>query len=273
MTTLRLCVAYDGTDFSGFQRQPSQRTVQGVLEAALSELAGEAVRMKGAGRTDAGVHALGQVVSLESAALDGDAPGMIMRAMPKLLPRDVAVVDAQSGPEGFDARADARSRTYTYLLWCSHSPHPLYSKYAVTPRTEIDASLLSQALRCVVGTHDFSSFARVRDDQTPIRTVTEAYAVADGPFIRVRMVAESFLHQMVRSVVGSALDVAAGRKPVSWMSEVLEAKDRAAAGSVARPHGLTLVDVGYDEAQWPDRPTVTWPWTDVVHVPGQRACA
>lgn len=273
MTTLRLCIAYDGTDFSGFQRQPSQRTVQGVLETALEELTGEPVCVKGAGRTDAGVHALGQVVSFASSALNGDAPATIMRAMPKLLPRDVGVVDAQSGPEGFDARADARSRAYTYLLWCASSPHPLYSKYAVSPRTEIDASLLSQALRVVVGTHDFSSFARVRDDQTPIRTVTEAYAVADGPFVRVRVVAESFLHQMVRSIVGSALDVASGRKPVSWMTDVLEAKNRSAAGSVARPHGLTLVDVGYPDAPWPQRPIVTWPWTDVVHVPGQRECA
>lgn len=274
MTTLRMCVAYDGTDFSGFQRQPSQRTVQGVLETALSELAGAGVQVRAAGRTDAGVHALGQVVSFESSALGEDAPAMIiMRAMPKLLPRDVAVIDAQSGPEGFDARVHARSRTYAYLLWCSQSPHPLYRKYAVWPRAEVDAGLLSQALRCVVGTHDFSSFARVRDDQTPIRTVTEATAVADGPFVRVCVVAESFLHQMVRSIVGSALDVAAGRKPVSWMREVLEARDRAAAGSVAPPQGLTLVDVGYEDAPWPQRPGVTWPWTDVVYVPGQRACA
>ncbi len=273
MTSLRLCVAYDGTDFSGFQRQPSQRTVQGVLESALGELMGEAVRVKGAGRTDAGVHALGQVVSFESSSHGADAAAMITRAMPKLLPRDVAVVDAQPGPEGFNARADALSRTYAYLLWCAESPHPLYRKYAVWPRAEVDAGLLSKALRCVVGTHDFSSFARVREDQTPVRTLTEASAVADGPFVRVRIVAESFLHQMVRSIVGTALEVAAGRKPVSWMREVLEARDRAAAASVAPAHGLTLVDVGYPDAAWPQRPAITWPWTDVVYVPGQRACA
>lgn len=278
MTTIRLCVAYDGTDFSGFQRQPSQRTVQGVLEDALSELAGEQVRTRGAGRTDAGVHALGQVVSFDqpgvSSALDGaEAPTMILRSMPKYLPRDVAVVDAQAGPDGFDARLSARSRTYAYLLWCASSPHPLYRKYALWPRADVDPVLLAQALRAVVGTHDFTSFGRVRSDQTPVRTITEANAVCDGPFVRVRVVGESFLHQMVRSLVGTALEIAVGRKPVSWMTEVLEARNRAAAGSVAPAHGLTLVDVEYPNVAWPERPALTWPWTDTVYVPGQRACA
>lgn len=274
MTTIRLCVAYDGTEFSGFQRQPSQRTVQGVLEDALSQVSGESIGLRGAGRTDAGVHALGQVVSFETTSLEGaEAPGMLMRAMPRYLPRDVAVVDAQAGPAGFDARLSARSRTYAYLLWCASSPHPLYRKYALCPRAELDPTLLTRSLRAVIGTHDFTSFGRVRSDQTPVRTIIEANAVNDGPFIRIRIVGESFLHQMVRSIVGTALEIAVGRKPVSWMADVLDARNRAAAGPVAPAHGLTLVDVGYPDISWPGRPELTWPWTDTVYVPGQRACA
>jgi tRNA pseudouridine38-40 synthase len=271
---LRLCVAYDGTDFAGFQSQPTERTVQGVLEHALGRLAGSNVRVRGAGRTDAGVHALGQVVTLEDRADPGALhPDVVLRAMPGLLPRDVAVLDAQPAPECFDARNSATSREYAYLLWCEESPHPLYRKYAIWPRSNVDAGLLSRALQSVVGTHDFSSFARVREEQTPVRTIVEARAVSDGPFVRVRIVGESFLHQMVRSIVGTALDIGSGRKPVSWMREVLEARDRAAAGPVAPAHGLTLVDVAYADVAWPRRPRVTWPWSDAHYFREQRGIA
>jgi tRNA pseudouridine38-40 synthase len=266
-----MCVAYDGTDFSGYQAQPSQRTVQGVLESALAELAGQPLSVRAAGRTDAGVHALGQVVSADvPTALHPDA---VFRAMPALLPKDVAVVDAQPSPDGFDARRSASSRTYMYLLWCTESQHPLYRKYAVWPRATVDAKKLSLALQPLVGTHDFSSFGRVRSDQTPNRTVLEANAVGDGPFVRIRIVGESFLHQMVRSIVGTALEIATGRKPVSWMAEALDARDRAAAGPVAPAHGLTLVDVGYQDLDWPRRPAVTWPWSDRVSIDEARSCA
>lgn len=271
MTLLRLCVAYDGTEFSGFQAQPSQRTVQGVLESALGELAGQTVRIKAAGRTDAGVHALGQVVSVDVPdTVHADA---VFRAMPSLLPKDIAAVDVQPSEPGFDARRSATSRTYAYLLWCAEAQHPLYRKYALWPRANVDATKLSLSLQPLVGTHDFSSFGRVREDQTPIRTVIEANAVADGPFIRVHIVGESFLHQMVRSVVGTALEIASGRKPVSWMREALKARDRSAAGPVAPAHGLTLVDVGYEDVSWPRRPVVTWPWSDRLSVDEQRSCA
>jgi tRNA pseudouridine38-40 synthase len=269
--TLRLCVAYDGTEFAGYQAQRSGRTVQGVLEDALEELAGAPVRVRAAGRTDAGVHALGQVVSIaDPGELNAN---LLMRAMPSLLPKDVAVTDAEDGPEGFDARRSAVSRTYVYLLWRADGPHPLYRKYAVWPRAHVDASLLSRSLQAVVGTHDFSSFARVREDQTPIRTVLEANAVADGPFVRIQIVGESFLHQMVRSIVGTTLEIATGRKPLSWLCDALEARDRSAAGPVAPAHGLTLVDVSYDGISWPRRPAVTWPWSDHVDVESQRSCA
>jgi len=267
---LRLCVAYDGSGFSGFQIQPDQRTVQGVLQAALGELANREVRVRGAGRTDAGVHALGQVVSFDAPDLDA---GMVLRGMPALLPSDVAVVDAQAAPEDFDARVSARSRTYVYLLWCAGAPHPLYRRYAVWPRQSLDVRALSEALQALIGTHDFTSFGRVRSDQSPERTLMKAHAVADGPFVRIEIVAESFLHQMVRSIVGTGLEIALGRKGTGYMREALEARHRGAAGQVAPPHGLTLVDVAYDDAEWPQRPAVTWPWSALAYANSQRGCA
>jgi tRNA pseudouridine38-40 synthase len=257
--TLRLLVAYDGTDFAGFQVQPGQRTVQGVLEDALATVAGEPVRVRAAGRTDAGVHALGQVVSTQTHL----HPDVVLRAMAGTLPADVAVTDAQSGPDDFNATS-ALWRSYTYLIWVSEAPHPLYRKYTLWPRKDIDTYKLDEALRNVVGTYDFSSFGRVRDDQTPVRTVTDASCVYDPPFARIRVTGESFLQQMVRSIVGTALEVAAGRKDPSWVRDVLAARDRAAAGQVAPPHGLTLTDVGYDAAPWPRRVPVSWPWSDRV---------
>jgi tRNA pseudouridine38-40 synthase len=268
---LRLLVAYDGAKFSGFQIQPGPRTVQGVLEGALEQLLHRPARVRAAGRTDAGVHALGQVVSIDDA---GDLhPDVVMRAMPSLLPSDVAVVDAQLGPAGFDARFSALWRSYVYLLWCADAPNPLYQRYAPWVRERVDTVLLGEALRTIVGTHDFTSFGRVREDQTPERRVIEATAVADGAFVRIRITGESFLHQMVRSVVGSAVEVATGRRPLSFMREALDARNRAAAGPVAVPHGLTLVDVGYKDVTWPRRESNQWPWSDRVLTHAERRYA
>jgi tRNA pseudouridine38-40 synthase len=278
MTNLRLLVAYDGAKFAGFQVQPDQRTVQGVLEDALSEVAGDHIRVRAAGRTDAGVHALGQVVSFDDQSLASakNASAMaevIVRAMPSLLPHDVAVLDAQWAPEAFDARRSARARSYVYLLWCHDTPHPLYRSYSTWMRDEVDSRRLHEALQKVVGTHDFTSFGRLRPDQDPVRTVMEASVVTDSPFIRIRVVGRSFLHQMVRSIVGSALEVAVGRREPSWMAEALDARDRAAAGAVAAPEGLTLVDVSYDGVVWPRRPAIAWPWSDLCLTTDTRGCA
>jgi tRNA pseudouridine38-40 synthase len=240
--------------------QPDQRTVQGTLEDALSSVAGEPVRVRGAGRTDAGVHALGQVVSLQADL----HPDVVLRSMPATLPADVAVVDAQDASGDFDARRSALSRSYTYLVWACETPHPLYRKYALWPRRELDAYRMDEAVRALVGTFDFSSFGRVRDDQSPVRTLKSASCVYDPPFIRFTVTGESFLHQMVRSIVGTALEIGAGRRTPSWMSDVLTARDRAAAGPVAPAHGLTLTDVAYDAAPWPRRVPIGWPWSDRV---------
>jgi len=258
--SLRLLVAYDGTEFAGFQVQPEQRTVQGTLEDGLASVTGKPVRLRGAGRTDAGVHALGQVVSLEADL----HPDVVLRSMAAALPADVAVVDAQDASDDFDARRSALWRSYSYLVWACEAPHPLYRKYALWPRRELDAYRMDEALRSLVGTFDFSSFGRVRDDQLSVRRVTAASCIYDPPFIRFTVTGESFLHQMVRSIVGTALEIGAGRHSPSWMRDVLTARDRAAAGPVAPAHGLTLTEVGYDAAPWPRRAPIGWPWSDRV---------
>lgn len=257
---LRLLVSYDGTDLSGFASQPGRRTVQGELESALTALAGEPVRVTGAGRTDAGVHALGQVVSLPD--VRDLEPEDVMRALTGTLPAEVAVIDAARAPDDFDARRSALWRSYVYLLWNAPAPHPLYGRFATWTSTPIDVAALRRALDVVVGTHDFSSFARVRDDQSPVRDVLEATAGADDGLVRIRVTARSFLHQMVRSIVGSALEVATGRRTLGWMREALLAADRSAAGRVAPARGLTLTAVVYEDAPWRTGYEVRWPWSD-----------
>jgi len=270
VSAIRLLVAYDGTNFAGFQRQPEQRTVQGVIEEALGRMAQREIAIKGAGRTDAGVHALGQVVSIDAA--DELDPDVIVRAMSALLPNDVAVIDAQPAPDGFNARG-ADNRSYVYLLWRHEAAHPIYRRYSLWTRESLDVRRMSEALRAIVGMHDFTSFGRVRPDQTPERTILEASVVDDAPFVRISITGKSFLHQMVRSIVGTALEIGIGRRPMSFMSEALAARDRAAAGQVAPPHGLTLTDVAYEGLEWPRQTPVAWPWTDLCLPTGVRSCA
>jgi tRNA pseudouridine38-40 synthase len=267
---LGLRVAYDGTGFAGFAAQPGQRTVQGVLEDALSAIAGEPVRVAAAGRTDAGVHALGQVVSL--AGVRDLAADDVFRALAGRFPQDVSVIDATPGPPGFDARRSAQWRSYSYLLWSAPAPHPLFGRFTTWTTSEIDVGALREALRVVVGTHDFRSFARVRPEQSPIRTVIAAGAERDGDLVRINIAANAFLHQMVRSIVGSALEVATGRRTGSWMREALLACDRSAAGRVATARGLTFVDVGYDDILWRRAYPVPWPWSHVNVMNEMGAC-
>lgn len=261
---VRMLVAYDGTGFSGFQVQPAAPTVQGEIEAALERVYGQAVRIYGAGRTDAGVHATGQVVSFDAPSdLDLER---VQRSVNGQLAPSVSVLDIASGPEGFHARHSARTRAYTYLLYNHEAPQPLLDRIAVWEPRALDVDAFDAAMRAMVGHHDFSSFARVRDDQDPERTVLSAGASSSGAIVRCSIEAVSFLHQMVRSIVGSALEVAVGRRPVEWMSEVLARRDRAAAGQMMRPHGLTLSDVVYVDASWPGRPAPTWPWVSEAAV-------
>jgi tRNA pseudouridine38-40 synthase len=241
--TFRLRVAFDGTDFHGWQRQPGERTVQGVLEAALADLLGAAVTLQGAGRTDAGVHARGQVASLvaettlPAAALQ---PALLPR-----LPRDVRVLEAEEVAAGFDARRSARARRYSYRLL--RRVDPMLERFAWRPRVWPDALALEAATRALEGRHDCSSFRSAGSSDTrPECELSRAAWREWEEGLVLDITADHFLYHMVRTVVGTALVAAATADPAGAMRAVRDARDRAAAGPTAPAHGLCLEEVLYE---------------------------
>ena len=246
MPTYRLLVAYDGAPFHGFARQKDLPTVQGRLEDALSAVLRTPVLTTGAGRTDAGVHAFGQVMSFTSAAPVEDPEGLARR-LNAICGPPIAVLELAEAPEGFDARFSASSRTYEYAIF-TRAVHDPFSRHVAWHHPEpLDAASMHEAAQALVGTHDFSSFGRVPEGGTPTRTVSSISVERTGDLVVVRVTANAFIQQMVRSIVGTLVKVGEGEHPPGWVAEVLEARDRAAAGPVAPPHGLFLVEVSYPE--------------------------
>ena len=245
MKTFRLHVAYDGTEFHGWQRQPGCRTVQGVMEEALAALLGGVkVALQGAGRTDAGVHARGQVASFRA---ETRIPGAALKhALGPRLPRDVRVLDSAAAPDDFDARRSARARRYSYRLL--RAEDPLEERFAWRPRRWPEAAALEMATRVLEGRQDFSSFRSTGSSESnPVCDVTRARWTASEGGLRFEIVADHFLYHMVRSIVGTALEVCAAADPAGRMRAVTEAGDRSAAGPTAPAHGLCLEEVMYPE--------------------------
>ena len=243
---LRLDLSYDGAPFHGFARQPTVRTVQGELEDALARLFRGDVTTVCAGRTDAGVHALGQVVSIEDAPDDID-PVKIRDALNAMLAPSIAIAEARIAPDDFHARFSALSRLYVYAILSSEVPDPFLAPTTLYHPEPLDIETMNEAAGHLVGSHDFSSFGRPPEGGSPERLLYELRCWKNGPIVRVRARANAFIQQMVRSLVGTLLHVGEGRRDPSDMSEVLAARDRSAAGPVAPPHGLCLVSVEYDD--------------------------
>lgn len=246
MLRLRLLVEYDGTDFRGWQVQRTGPTVQAALEAALAVVLREPVGVVGAGRTDAGVHARGQVAHVDVAA---DVDARRLRAqLGGLLPSAVAVRAVERAPDGFHARYDAVRRLYHYHV--ATAPRALDRNARVVLRPAADVDAMNRAAATVLGRHDFSAFCRTRSE-TINRTCTVETArwVPDGRpgDWRFEIAADRFLHGMVRAVVGTLLDVGRGRRPETALADALDAADRRAAGAAAPPRGLVLHHVGYPE--------------------------
>lgn len=246
--TIRATVAYDGTDFAGWQIQDRQRTVQGVFEQALARMHGERVPVRAAGRTDAGVHALGQVVSFRT-GIDSLTPEVLPRALNSYLPDDVRVVDAREEEDGFDARRSARLRVYRYqLLPGRQLPH--LRRYTLWVRRPLRLEALNRMASAIVGEHDFTTFAAAGASGSSIRRVVQASFFADGPLIVFRIAAGSFLWKMVRSLVGTmlALEAECGADraaPRARMAELLAARGRERVGQTAPAWGLFLERVCY----------------------------
>jgi tRNA pseudouridine38-40 synthase len=248
MPTFRLTIAYDGTGFVGWQRQASGTSIQGLLEDALGALDGREVVVTGAGRTDAGVHAIGQVagVSLER-AIDGPT---LARAVNARLPEAVRVTDASEAPPAFHARFNARSKTYRYRIWNREVLSPFERAYAwhvAAPPLDVEA--MAAAALVLEGRHDFAAFqAAGSDTRTTERTVLSSRVSRgpEAPLITCEISGNGFLRHMVRNIAGTLGEVGRGHHPVAWVEEVLASRERARAGPTAPPEGLFLVRVDYE---------------------------
>lgn len=236
---VRLTLAYDGTGFRGWARQRGQRTVQGVLEGALQRFLGDVPKLSVAGRTDAGVHARGQVVSFERAGeLD---VARLQRALNAMLAPEVVVADARFAPSDFDARRSATAREYRYRIDIGPFPDPFTSAYVWHRPGELSISRMRAAARHLVGEHDFASFCRApKDGSSTFRRLERLAVSRSGDRVEITARANAFLHQMVRALVGTLVAVGEGRIDPEEIPAILGARDRSAAGPVAPPHGLTL---------------------------------
>jgi tRNA pseudouridine38-40 synthase len=227
--------------------QPGQRTVQGVLQEVLSQVSGAAVRLTVAGRTDAGVHALGQVAHADIPAPVWAAfAGSLDRRLAAMLPEDVRVNAVQPAPPGFDARFSALWRRYEYRITDRESGAAPLTRHAILPwRRHLDADAMAQAARALLGEHDFAAYCRRRAGATTIREIERFDVVRVGDEVLCTVQADAFCHSMVRSLVGALLAVGDGRQPVSWPAALLARTTRADDVSVAAARGLTLIEVGY----------------------------
>jgi tRNA pseudouridine38-40 synthase len=277
LQTWKLTLAYDGTDFRGWQVQPGERTVQGELQAALGRVCGESPLPQGSGRTDAGVHALGQVASFTLAA--PIPPQNLQRALNRTLPPSIRILEAKTVPSAFHARHSAVAKTYEYRIFRGALCPPFLAPYVYACSWPMDVDALQSSARLFVGRHDFLSFAATDPDlasrgpdadtepeQRPIprpgfqtvpsvpptiRTVFssawEARQTPEGELLVYRIRGSGFLHHMVRNLVGTMLDVGRGRLSADEIPGILAARSRSAAGPTAPARGLFLCSVEYDE--------------------------
>lgn len=252
MLHLKLTIAYDGTGLVGWQRQPEGTSVQGLLEEALAPLEADvavAVAVAGAGRTDAGVHALAQVASL--ALHRAIAPDAVVRAVNMRLPPAVRVLSAEEVSPAFHARFDAVGKTYRYRIWNGEVLSPFerpFVWHVASPRLDVPA--MADAAARLEGRHDFAAFQGAGSDAaTTVRTVFSSRVTADaagGPLITYEVRGDGFLRHMVRTIVGTLVEVGRRRQPPQWIDDVLMSGARAAAGRTAPPAGLFLVRVHYE---------------------------
>lgn len=246
LTRVALGIEYDGSAFSGWQTQldPHLRTVQESVEHALSSVADHPVTVLCAGRTDAGVHASGQVIHFDTPA-DRPLKAWVLGCN-ALLPREVAVRWAQQVPADFHARFSALSRRYRYVI-CNDGVRPaMYHQFLTHHRYPLDTELMHAAGQSLLGEQDFTSFRGAAcQSRTPMRNVTELSVRRSAQYVTVEIEANAFLLHMVRNIVGTLMEIGEGRKPVQWAAELLGLRDRTRAAPTAQPNGLSLIHVRY----------------------------
>jgi tRNA pseudouridine38-40 synthase len=262
MTHWKLTLSYDGTGFSGWQVQPGRPTVQGTLAAALAQITDETVLPQGSGRTDAGVHALGQVASFDLAV---PIPAEnLLRALNRALPPSIRVLSAEIAPPGFHARHSARGKTYDYRIFENERNQricpPFLAPYVWDCRWPLSLEPMQQAAAMILGTHDFTSFAASDADLTnrtgdtvpnPIKTITASTITRENDLLLFRITGSGFLHHMVRNLIGMLVEVGRGALATDAMPRILGARDRTLAGPTAPASGLFLVSVDYGKEVQP----------------------
>lgn len=244
---LRLDLSYDGTDFRGWATQPGLRTVQGEIESALATILrlDQAPQLTCAGRTDAGVHARGQVAHVDVQDVD---PATLERRLRRLLPRDISLRGLGLAPDGFDARFAALERRYVYRICDAPAgPDPLDRHRQVAWPRRLDVDAMNAAADHLLGEHDFASFCKKREGATTIRTLLQLHAVRHGDLIETTVRADAFCHSMVRALMGALTAVGEGRFEPDWAGEILSAATRNARVTVMPPHGLVLEEVTYPD--------------------------
>ena len=245
MYNYKLTIQYDGTRYRGWQVQGNtDLTIQGKLEGVLSRLTGQLVEVHGSGRTDAGVHALGQVANVKLP--HPVEPSELLGELNRYLPADIGVIAAEPAPERFHARLNARSKTYRYRIWNSAIPNVLERSYLYVLPEPLDVAAMERAAADLVGTHDFRSFCGLkRFKKSTVRTITDISITQDGAEVRLEVTGNGFLMRMVRILAGTLVEVGLGQREADSMPAVLAAQDRAAAGPALPAQGLALVRVEY----------------------------
>jgi tRNA pseudouridine38-40 synthase len=244
----KMLIAYDGTEYSGWQIQPGETlTIQELIQNSLSTLIREKINIVGSGRTDAGVHALGQVAHFRSTKeFDHDA---ILFRLNSMLPNAIRILSLEAADEDFHAQKSAKSKTYHYHLWLEDVVDPFRRLYVHQCRNRIDLELLKAAANEFVGTHNFSSFTNSATKgsagRNPVRTIHEIRIVPQVGGVRLEFKGNGFLYKMVRNIVGSLIQIGSGRRPIEEIQELFKAKDRRLAASGAPARGLFLVCVDY----------------------------
>jgi tRNA pseudouridine38-40 synthase len=241
---LKVTLEYDGANYHGWQLQRNAPTVQDAVEAVLQRLLNQPVRVRVAGRTDTGVHAVGQVITFTPPkALD---LYRFQHSVNALLPRDIAFKHIEEVPDTFNPRRDAIRRTYQYRIWNQQWRSPLWARYSWHCPYPLDVSAMDTAASLLIGDHDFSSFrGSDSEDRNPHRTIFRSTVRPDDKFLLYDIEGRSFLRHMVRNIIGTLVDVGRGAIPVEEFARIFAARDRTRAGVTAPPHGLFLVEVQY----------------------------
>ena len=249
MTRYKALISYDGHDFAGFQRQPHARSVQEEIEKTLTRInKGQPIVIHGAGRTDSGVHALGQVIHFDLPSARDEEK--LRFALDTQTPEDIDVISVEEVTEDFHARYNPHSKTYEFLVDIGRPKNPMMRHYATHYPYPLEIPLMEQAIKALEGTHDFTGFtASGTSVETKVRTITKASLTFDAQrnFLVFTFSGNGFLYKQIRNMVGTLLKIGNKRMPVNQIERILEEKDRQLAGPTAAPNGLYLKEIIYEE--------------------------